>query len=122
MKKILIIICFIILIFLLLKSLRDYTILHPIKMTHPCPTLTRRFPILKWIDEYTAATAGILWLQAKDKNNRTYLIVLSTDWGKYEQKIEIMDYLKRDKWHKISRNEFIKRFGKDAEGELYNRD
>jgi hypothetical protein len=41
---------------------------NPITVKHPFPQLTRKYPILRTIDQYLGLTAGLNWYMVKEKS------------------------------------------------------
>lgn len=86
--------------------LNPYLIRHPIKISHPFPSLTKTIPFLDYLDDSLYLTAGFQWYEVKEKNtNKKYLINFDG-----EGIIKIIDEEKRDEWTVISREEYNKRF------------
>lgn len=81
------------------------------KMFHPCPKLSKAYPVIKTVDKVLCLTAGIEWYSAKEKETgRKYLIWFGWDYFNNKEIIAVIDDEKRDEWERLTREEYFNRF------------
>ena len=82
-----------------------------LKSSHPCPKLSKAFPVIETIDRILCLTAGIEWYHViEKKTGKKYLIWFGWDYKNKTNLIKVIDNEKREKWENINREEYFERF------------
>ena len=88
-------------------AIYNYLNLHPIKIQHPFPDLTTKYPLLRNLDRMLMLTAGWDWYKVKNKSTgKVYIIKFGYDEIRHCDDIRIWDIDTR-KERRITREEYF---------------
>ena len=91
------------------------------KVQHPCPTLTKKFPILKQVDKYLMLTASVVWYSCIEKSTGKKYIVKFDYTDKYGERIYLFDDETRTRRY-VTRKEYVDNYSQPIDGFSYDWD